>query len=143
MCGSYDITDISGANAQDKQLDVITQENDVIVLTAQILVDALKSRRVSIADFSLLIFDECHHTDKGHPYNEIMLRYLGIKFPSRGSRQHIGKERLPQIIGLTASLGVGKARNNNEAQEHILQLCANLDCSVIVTVEKHINDLKG
>ena len=140
---SYDITDISGANAQEKLLDEIIQENDVIVLTAQILVDALKSKRVSISDFSLIIFDECHHTDKGHPYNEVMLRYLEIKFHSRGSWHQTEKERLPQIIGLTASLGVGKARNKNEAQEHILQLCANLDCSVIVTVEKHTKDLKG
>ena len=140
---SYDITDISGANAQDKTLDEISQKNDVIVLTAQILVDALKSKRVRITDFSLLIFDECHHTDKGHPYNEIMLTYLGIKFPSQGSRYQAGGEDLPQIIGLTASLGVGKARNKNDAQDHILQLCANLDCSVIVTVQKHIKDLEG
>lgn len=115
----------------------------MIVLTAQILVDALKSRRVAIDDFSLLIFDECHHTDKGHPYNDIMLRYLEIQFPSRGGRHQTIKEKLPQIIGLTASLGVGKARNKNEAEEHILQLCANLDCSVIVTVEKYKKDLKG
>ncbi|XP_078354158.1 ATP-dependent RNA helicase DHX58-like isoform X2 [Oculina patagonica] len=142
LSNSYDITDISGANAQEKVLDEIIQENDVIVLTAQILVDALKSKRVSISDFSLIIFDECHHTDKGHPYNDIMLRYLEMRFP-RVSRHHAEKERLPQIIGLTASLGVGKARNKNEAQEHILQLCANLDCSVIVTVEKHTKDLKG
>ena len=140
---SYDITDISGANAQEKLLDEIIQENDVIVLTAQILVDALKSKRVNISDFSLLIFDECHHTDKGHPYNDIMLRYLEIKFPWHGSPHQTEMERLPQIIGLTASLGVGKARNKNEAQQHILQLCANLDCSVIVTVEKHTQDLKG
>ena len=105
--------------------------------------DALKSRRVAINDFSLLIFDECHHTDKGHPYNDIMLKYLEIKFPSRGGRHEAVKERLPQIIGLTASLGVGKARNKDEAQGHILQLCANLDCSVIVTVEKYKKDLKG
>lgn len=115
----------------------------MIVLTAQILVDALKSRRVSIADFSLLIFDECHHTDKGHPYNDIMLKYLEIKYSSRGGWDLREKEKLPQIIGLTASLGVGKARSRIEAQDHILQLCANLDCSVIVTVEEHKQDLKG
>lgn len=140
----HDVTDISGANAQDKQLDEITEENDVIVLTAQILVDALKSRRVSITDYSLLIFDECHHTDKGHPYNDIMLKYLGIKYGSRGG-QELTQERqnLPQIIGLTASLGVGKAKSRIEAQDHILQLCSNLDCSAIVTVEKHKKDLQG
>ena len=114
----------------------------MIVLTAQILVDALKSRRVRITDFSLLIFDECHHTNKEHPYNEIMLAYLGIKFPPQSSRCQ-QRENLPQIIGLTASLGVGKARNKNDAQDHILQLCANLDSSVISTVQEYIKDLEG
>ena len=141
----YDITDISGANAQDKTLDEIRKENDVIVLTAQILVDALKSRRVRITDFSLLIFDECHHTNNKHPFNEIMLAYLGIKFPPQpDSRCHQAeRENLPQIIGLTASLGVGKARNKNDAQDHILQLCANLDSYVISTVQEHIKELEG
>lgn len=115
----------------------------MIVLTAQILVDALKSRRVKITDFSLLIFDECHHTNKEHPYNEIMLTYLGIKFPPCCSVGQSGMVSLPQIIGLTASLGVGKARNKNDAQGHVLQLCANLDCSVIATVEEHIKALEG
>lgn len=139
----YDITDISGANAQDKTLDEIIRENDIIVLTAQILVDALKSKRVKITDFSLLIFDECHHTNNKHPYNEIMLAYLAIKFPVDGNRtQAAKKENLPQIIGLTASLGVGKARNNSDAQNHILQLCANLDCSILSTVQQHIKELE-
>lgn len=141
LADSYDITDISGANAQDKTLDEVSQEQDVIVLTAQILVDALKSKRVRITDFSLLIFDECHHTGKGHPYNEIMLAYLGAKCPVRGARTQA--HNLPQVIGLTASLGVGKARNKNDAQDHILRLCANLDCSVIVTVQEYIKDLEG
>ncbi|CAH3035189.1 unnamed protein product [Porites lobata] len=141
LSNSYDITDISGANAQDKTLDEVSQEQDVIVLTAQILVDALKSKRVRITDFSLLIFDECHHTGKGHPYNEIMLAYLGAKCPVWGARTQA--HNLPQVIGLTASLGVGKARNKNDAQDHILRLCANLDCSVIVTVQEYIKDLEG
>jgi len=142
---SYGITDISGANAQDKTLDEVIRENDIIVLTAQILVDALKSKRVKITDFSLLIFDECHHTNNKHPYNIIMLAYLTIKFPLDGNRAQAAKkeETLPQIIGLTASLGVGKARNNVDAQNHILQLCANLDCSVLSTVQQHIKELEG
>ena len=45
---------------------------DVIVLTAQILVNCLRSKEVSISDIDLLIMDECHHTDLSHPYNNIM-----------------------------------------------------------------------
>ena len=42
-----------------------------------------------------------------------------------------------QVIGLTASVGVGKARDVNQAVTHILSLCANLDSQAVVTVKKH------
>lgn len=42
---------------------------------------------------------------------------------------------------MTASLGVGKARNLGEAQNHILYLCANLDTKAISTVKDHQDEL--
>jgi superfamily II DNA or RNA helicase len=33
----------------------------------------LRSERVYFADFSLIIFDECHHCDKGHPYKSMRI----------------------------------------------------------------------
>ena len=47
-----------------------------------------------------------------------------------------------QIVGLTASLGVGKAKNPKEAGRHILQLCANLDAECISTVDENADELK-
>ena len=52
-------------------------------MTPQILVDALNRNNDgidSLAQFSLLVFDECHHTFKGHAYNKIMNFYLDEKF---------------------------------------------------------------
>lgn len=42
---------------------------------------------------------------------------------------------------MTASLGVGKARNIFEAQNHIVNLCANLDAQLISTVVKNKDEL--
>ena len=49
---------------------------------------------------------------------------------------------LPQIVGLTASLGAGKSETVADAKTHIISLCANLDTPVIVTVQKHAEELK-
>ena len=45
-----------------------------------------------------------------------------------------------QIIGLTASVGVGGARMAKQAVEHILKLAANLDCR-ITTVQENRQEL--
>ena len=44
-----------------------------------------------------------------------------------------------QIIGLTASLGTGKAKSVEKAEEHIILVSANLDAEVISTVQKQEN----
>lgn len=75
------------------------------------------------SDFSLIIIDECHHTQKEGVYNNIMRRYLKEKMKNR----KLAKENKPlipqpQILGLTASPGVGGATSNSKAEEHILKV---------------------
>ena len=50
---------------------------------------------------------------------------------------------LLQIVGLTASVGVGKAKLMQKAVDHILKLCANLDVTQICTVREHVDELKN
>ncbi|XP_023931940.1 probable ATP-dependent RNA helicase DHX58 isoform X2 [Lingula anatina] len=123
-------------------LSELLPKNDVIVLTAQILLDELRDNVLKVHDFSLMIFDECHHTKKGHPYNGIMAFYIDQKLvpPDVDSHPSIQK-KLPQVVGLTASLGVGKAKNIESAKDHILRLCANLDTEVLSTVVQHENEM--
>ena len=45
------------------------------------------------------------------------------------------------MIGLTASVGVGKAKSMKQAVDHVLGLCANLDCQDISTVTENIDEL--
>ncbi|XP_022096807.1 probable ATP-dependent RNA helicase DHX58 [Acanthaster planci] len=109
----------------------------VLMLTAQIFVNALKSGKVDIKDLDMLIFDECHHTDLKHPYNEIMKTYLKQKQKlPRPQRVGVSGPRLPFIIGLSASLGVG-----SEALSHLLTLCGNMDSKGVVRVLRNEEEL--
>ena len=109
---------------------------DIIMLTAQTFVNELVASDIEraknpnhngleIKDFDMLIFDECHHTNLKHPYNQCMRIYQRDKRSKRG--------KLPQIIGMTASLGVGEKEN---PVEHYIKICANLDCKTI----QHVTD---
>ena len=93
--GKYSVGEISGANSTDIPLKYLLQDHNVVVMTAQILVNALnnenKDQRVELKDISLLLFDECHHANKEHPYNNIMGTYLALK--SQPGCQH----SLPQV----------------------------------------------
>ena len=37
-------------------------KSDVVICTAQVLINAMRKKDISIEDISLLIMDECHHT---------------------------------------------------------------------------------
>jgi len=84
---------------------------------------------MKISDIDMLIMDECHHTIFRHPYNAIMEAYYTV------CRQD-SAARLPQIIGLTASLGVGACE---DPLIHYVRICANLDCECITYVRRKEN----
>ncbi|KFQ41001.1 Interferon-induced helicase C domain-containing protein 1, partial [Nestor notabilis] len=141
----YHVIGLSG----DSQLKILFPEvvrrNDVIICTAQILENSLlNADKEDEEDFSLIIIDECHHTQKEGVYNNIMRCYLKEKEKNR----KLAKENKPlipqpQILGLTASPGVGGATSYSKAEEHILKICASLDACRIMTVEEHASQLKS
>ncbi len=46
-----------------------------------------------------------------------------------------------QVIGMTASIGVGDAKEPNGAMDYIMNKCANLDAREIKVVEKYREQL--
>lgn len=68
-----------------------------------------------------MVFDECHHTRKNHPYNGIMREYLQVSDVSRR----------PKIFGMTAS----PIWNVKNPLGSISTLEENMDASVITVVE--------
>ncbi|XP_066554515.1 ATP-dependent RNA helicase DHX58 [Amia ocellicauda] len=135
---AYRIAHISGDSDQKEFFTSVVQNHDIIICTAQILENALnnteKEKHVELTDFTLLIIDECHHTQKDAVYNKIMERYVSRKLRGLGG--------LPQVLGLTASPGTGGNKTFDGAKQHVLQICANLDASAIMSCKVHVEDLE-
>ncbi|NXH52093.1 DDX58 helicase, partial [Rhabdornis inornatus] len=132
----YSVQGICGETVANISVENVIQDSDIIVLTPQILVNSMEKGVISsLSIFTLMIFDECHNTTGNHPYNVLMTRYLDQKFDSSANQ-------LPQIVGLTASVGVGNAKSINETVEHICTLCSYLDIQAISTVRENKQDLQ-
>ncbi|KAF9989228.1 Dicer-like protein 1 [Mortierella antarctica] len=81
----------------DPQLwEGIFAKADVVVLTAQILLDLLRHGFVKMHRIHLLIFDECHHARKDHPFCCIMREF----YRKKNGEACAG---MPKIFGMTAS----------------------------------------
>ncbi|KAM9344258.1 interferon-induced helicase C domain-containing protein 1 isoform 2-T2 [Pholidichthys leucotaenia] len=137
---SYKVERVSGDSQLKISFTEVVKKNDIIICTAQILENYLDRAKkgedegVNLDDLTLIIIDECHHTQKGGVYNHIMMRYLMQKHSNLKLKKVEKKPvLLPQILGLTASPGVGGATKMEKAEEHILRICANLDASQIMT----------
>nr|XP_054769519.1 uncharacterized protein LOC129277356 [Lytechinus pictus] len=88
----------------------------VLMITAQVLVNALTQNEFKITDVSMLVFDECHHTTLNHPYNEIMRYYLKEKkaiLIQKGVREEqwpigypSGVGGIPQVVGKSSQIEV-------------------------------------
>ncbi|KAK2839744.1 hypothetical protein Q5P01_013484 [Channa striata] len=137
---TYKVERVSGDSQLKISFTEIVKKNDVIVCTAQILENYLErdnsgeDEGVKLSDLTLIVIDECHHTQKGGVYNHIMMRYLKQKHKNKRLKKEQKEPMpLPQILGLTASPGVGGATKMEKAEEHILRICANLDASKIMT----------
>ncbi|KAG9402453.1 Endoribonuclease Dicer [Aphanomyces cochlioides] len=64
--------------------------NSVFVCTPEILRNLVTKGYITMARINLLIFDECHHVSKRHPYNQIMKLY------------NVLDKNMPRIFGTTA-----------------------------------------
>ncbi|KAK5650697.1 hypothetical protein RI129_001726 [Pyrocoelia pectoralis] len=114
----------SGNMSVDSWSDSVWQDqfekHQILVMTAQILVNILQRSILSLNDVNVLIFDECHNGVDDHPMSQIMLRYSTLTDP-------------PRIIGLSATL-----LNRNCKPTEVLNEVAALEAtfhSKVATVE--------
>ncbi|CEG78493.1 Putative Dicer-2 protein [Rhizopus microsporus] len=111
ICGEMDVD-----NWSEKRWKIIFEESDVCVMTAQIFLDALYHGFLSIDRAHLIVFDECHHATKRHPFNLIMREFYD-RCPA---------EKRPKIFGMTAS----PVHSKNDVENSVAQLEKNLDAKV-------------
>ncbi|XP_072168248.1 interferon-induced helicase C domain-containing protein 1-like [Diadema setosum] len=69
-----------------------------------------------------------------------MEKYFEVKWTLKRDGAAVA-ESLPQILGMTASLGVGHALKKNEALMYMVNICANLDAVRVSTVKRHKKSL--
>lgn len=75
-----------------KEWDDVLDQSEIIVATAQVILDAIERSFIRKEQINVLVFDECHHGRLDHPYHRIMLTF---------DRASIGNTR---IIGLSGML---------------------------------------
>nr|CAB3237940.1 probable ATP-dependent RNA helicase DHX58 [Phallusia mammillata] len=115
---------VTGETNYRVPINIALKRCKITFMTPQILLNMLREESPELLhEISLLIFDECHHTMKNHPYNDIMRIYLKKK--AEGTQQNF-----PQIVGLTASPGSGKSNSVEQGCKHIFKLLANLDVKI-------------
>ena len=107
------------------------EEDHVLVMTAQIFVNILSAGFIPLDKINLVIFDECHHATKDHPYSQVM-RFFNVLPES---------DQLPRVLGLTAALIQGKCRAS-DVETRITQLEKTLQCRAqtsqdLMTVQKY------
>ncbi|CAJ0937192.1 unnamed protein product, partial [Mesorhabditis belari] len=138
---------ITTCGADQTPLEGAIEDNDVIFTTPQMIVNLLKNddsygdiefpkKPFHLSTFGMIVFDEVHGTRKNSPYSNIMQQYHRDKFAAK-----TGKEELPQIIGLTASIGVGNSKDREQALKYVISMCALLDSPTLSMVRNNHDDL--
>ena len=107
------------------------EENQVIVATCQIVYDVVVHGFMSLSQFNVIVFDECHHARNNH----IMHRTMGLY-------QHVPTANRPRIIGLTGMLLSGQCEPNTVVNQiEQLENTFNATIATVRTFNEYTNVL--
>ncbi|KAK8940022.1 hypothetical protein KSP40_PGU012342 [Platanthera guangdongensis] len=96
-----------------------------MVMTPQILLDALRKAFISMDALRLLVFDECHRATGNHPYTRIMKEFY-----------HISLQR-PTVFGMTASPIIGKGVSSKiDCEDQLSELESILDAKIYTVADR-------
>lgn len=110
----------------------IDESCQVIVSTPVILLHLMRHAILTLDDFDLMIFDECHHCSGAHPYAVIMNEFYHLKD---------GSKTRPKIFGMTASPLAQSSAKLEQTRASLLQLQNLLDCEIVTIKDRR--DLEG
>ncbi|KAL2468872.1 Endoribonuclease Dicer-like protein 1 [Forsythia ovata] len=110
------------------------EAKQVLVMTAQILLNILRHSIVRMDAINLLVLDECHHAVKKHPYSLVMSEFYHTT----------PREKRPSVFGMTASpVNLKGVSSQVDCAVKIRNLESKLD-SIVCTIkdrkelEKHV-----
>ncbi|KAG8390726.1 hypothetical protein BUALT_Bualt01G0113400 [Buddleja alternifolia] len=103
-------------------------KHEVLVMTPQILLDALRRRYFKIEEIKVLIFDECHNARGKDPYASIMTEFYHRELASNNLQ-------LPRVFGMTASPIKAKALRTDAAYWKRISELENLMNSKVFTCD--------
>ncbi|KAG0025287.1 Dicer-like protein 1 [Podila clonocystis] len=132
------VAEVSGNQAHKRKLPELdwarmAEMAQVVVVTAQILLDALRQGYWTMSRINLIVFDECHHARKTHPYCLIMNEFYH-------TTPAILKSQLPRIFGMTASLTTESGLKMDHSARELQRL---LDCQVYTVATADLEDHVG
>ncbi len=94
-------------------------------MTPAILDNALTHKRVeNFEGLSLMIFDECHRTEREHAYNKIMSKYLGYKLTDPNAK-------LPQVCTIVCC-AINAWLGSRPWLYGLLPCCYKLTCCMVI-----------
>ncbi|XP_062101177.1 endoribonuclease Dicer homolog 3 [Humulus lupulus] len=123
----FEVGEYYGGKGVDEWTEQVWQneinQHDVLVMTPQVLLDALRRAFFSLESVGLMVIDECHRAIGNHPYTKIMKEF------------YHKCRRKPKIFGMTASPVVRKGvSSTTDCEGQLSELESILD-SQIYTVE--------
>ncbi|KAM6559383.1 hypothetical protein CsatA_028622 [Cannabis sativa] len=125
----FEVGECYGGKGVDDWTEQVWQneinQHDVLVMTPQVLLDALRRAFFSLESVGLMVIDECHRATGNHPYTKIMKEFYH-KCSSK-----------PKIFGMTASPVVRKGvSSTTDCEGQLSELETMLDSQIYTLEDK-------
>ncbi|MBA5941965.1 MAG: DEAD/DEAH box helicase [Methanophagales archaeon] len=115
------IQPLTGSILPDRRVK-LWESAKIVVATPQIIENDLLSRRITLGDIALLIFDECHRAVGNYSYV-----YIAEKYAAQSQVQE------PRVLGMTASPG--------SDMEKIREICTSLGVAKVESRTEYDHDV--
>ena len=114
------------------------ESKNIFVAIHNVIYKLLSCGFLRFSEISMLIFDECHHADSSHPYNDIMNEFYFFYKKKNNNTQ------LPLILGLTASPLKTSIKSDIQlsAYKAFITLSENLDSEIVIDQDEKVLNLE-